>query len=381
MSNIITNVNRVAVGLGERSYDILIGDDILAHCHQWIAPHLRHNKTIVITDDHVAPHHLQGVTKSLQEGGVHVDSIIVPAGEKSKCTAVFSDVCEQVLSLGIDRTSTLVALGGGVIGDLVGYVAASLLRGIDFIQIPTTLLAQVDSSVGGKTGINAQAGKNLIGAFHQPKLVLIDVATLNTLPVREVRAGYAEILKYGAIDDFPFFEWLEKNGQDVIDGNNDARRYAVMTSVQAKSRVVSADEKEGGIRALLNLGHTFAHALENTTHYDGRLLHGEAVAIGMKMAHDLSVRMGLCPTQDSARLTAHLKQMGLPTDLSGVPSVEWHTQELIDRMWKDKKVVGGTMTFILSNGMGQAFISRDVNLDDVRAVLDTYTKNETNSNI
>ena len=368
------NVDSVRVGLGDRSYDIIIGADILGDCHNWIAPHLHHNKTIVITDEQVAPHHLDSVQKSLQENGVTSHSIVVPAGEKSKCTAVFSDVCEQVLALGIDRKSTLVALGGGVIGDLVGYVAASLLRGIDFIQIPTTLLAQVDSSVGGKTGINAQAGKNLIGAFHQPKLVLIDVATLDTLPIREIRAGYAETLKYGAIDDFPFFEWLEKNGHGVIGGDVDARRYAVANSVQAKSRVVSADEKEGGVRALLNLGHTFAHALENALGYDGRLLHGEAVSIGMKMAHDLSSQMGLCPSQDGERLTAHLKNMGLPTDLTGVHNAHWDTEDLIARMWKDKKVVGDTMTFILSKGIGHAFISKDVKLDDVRAVLDTYTQ-------
>ena len=370
----MNNSTCVTVGLGDRSYDIIIGDNILKDCHHWIAPHLHHHKTIVITDDNIAPHHLATVEKSLTEGGITTHSIVVPAGEQSKCTAVFADVCEQILSIGIDRKSTIVALGGGVIGDLVGYVAASLLRGIDFIQIPTTLLAQVDSSVGGKTGINAQAGKNLIGAFHQPKLVLIDVATLNTLPLRDIRAGYAETLKYGAIDDFPFFEWLEKNGRGVLEGDVDARLYAVTNSVQAKSRVVSKDEKEGGVRALLNLGHTFAHALENALGYDGRMLHGEAVSIGMTMAHDLSVRMGLCPSQDRERLTAHLKAMGLPTDLTMVSDFNWDSNDLIDRMWKDKKVVGNTMTFILSKGIGQAFISKDVELNHVRHVLDRYTQ-------
>ena len=367
------NTNHVTVGLGERSYDIIIGDGLLMQSADYVIPHLHQQKVIIITDTNVAQNHLQSVQNTLESKDITVHPIIVPAGEKSKCTAVFSDVCEQVLSIGIDRKSTLIALGGGVIGDLVGYVAASLLRGIDFIQIPTTLLAQVDSSVGGKTGINAQAGKNLIGAFHQPKLVLIDVATLNTLPARELRAGYAEILKYSAIDDFAFFEWLEKNGRAVIDGGTHERLYAIQNSVEAKSRVVSADEKEGGVRALLNLGHTFAHALENATGYDGRLLHGEAVAIGMTMAHDLSVRMGLCPAQDAERLTAHIRQMGLPTDLTFVPNIKWQTETLIDAMGKDKKAVGGTLTFILSRGIGQAFISRDVDLDNVRAVLDNYT--------
>ena len=375
----MNTINRVTVGLSERSYDIIIGDGLLGQSASHIMPHLHQplggdaQKAIIITDTNVADTHLQTVQNDLQKNGVTVHTIIVPAGEQSKCTAVFSDVCEQVLRLGIDRKSTLIALGGGVVGDLVGYVAASLLRGIDFIQIPTTLLAQVDSSVGGKTGINAQAGKNLIGAFHQPKLVLIDVATLKTLPPRQVRAGYAEILKYSAIDDFAFFQWLEQHGADVIEGDGTARLSAIKTSVEAKSRVVSNDEKEGGVRALLNLGHTFAHALENATGYDGRLLHGEAVAIGMKMAHDLSVRMGLCPAQDAERLTAHMQQMGLPTDLIMVPNIDWQTENLIEAMGKDKKVVGSTMTFILSKGIGQAFISQDVDLEDVRAILQTYT--------
>lgn len=374
MTQNIPPIDTVTIGLGDRSYDIIIGHNLLSQAHIWIKPLLYHPKTIIITDDNVAPHHLHTVQTALQSAGIVVESILVPAGEKSKSVQTFSDVCEQILMMGIDRRSTLIALGGGVIGDLAGYVAASVLRGIDFIQIPTTLLAQVDSSVGGKTGINAQAGKNLIGAFHQPKLVLIDGATLDTLPPRETRSGYAEVLKYGAIDDFAFFQWLEHHGESVIAGDMTNRHHAIKTSVQAKARVVSADEKESGVRALLNLGHTFGHALENTTGYDSRLYHGEAVAIGMVMAHTLSVQMGFCHRQDLHRLTNHLKQVGLPTTLKYVPDVEWKIDSLINIMWKDKKVIGDTMTFILSEGIGQAFISSDVDISKVRTVLNDFIR-------
>lgn len=362
----------VTVPLGNRSYDIIIGNGILPTAGHWIKPLLHHPRVIIVTDENVAQHHLSTLENALQSVEISADCITVPAGEKSKSTSVFTDLCEQVLALGIDRHSTLIALGGGVVGDLVGYVAASLLRGIDFIQIPTTLLAQVDSSVGGKTGINATAGKNLIGAFHQPKLVLIDGATLDTLPPRDVRSGYAEVAKYGAIDDENFFAWLERHGESVIAGDKQNRHYAIKTSIQAKSRVVSADEQERGMRALLNLGHTFAHALENTTSYDNRLTHGEAVSIGMVMAHELSVKMGLCGADTAHRITRHLQQVGLPVSLSHVPDVHWNANDLTALMARDKKAIGGTLTFILSRGIGQAFVSHDVPTEPVLEILNQF---------
>ena len=378
MVNTMTEQERdfdtVTVGLGDRSYDIIIGHGLLDKACDWIKPLLHEPSTIIVTDENVAKYHLDPLKETLEKSGITVQSIVVPAGEKSKSLTVFADVCEQILKIGVHRKSTLIALGGGVIGDLVGYVSASLLRGIDFIQIPTTLLAQVDSSVGGKTGINAQAGKNLIGAFHQPKLVLIDCDTLDSLPMREMRSGYAEVLKYGAIDNFTFFEWLETNGQSVLDGHKENRHYAIKTSVESKSRIVSADEKENGIRALLNLGHTFGHALENTTGYDNRLYHGEAVAIGMVMAHALSVELGTCDGQDVKRLVSHLEAIGLPTSLDYVSDIHWKTEDLVQIMRKDKKNIGDTMTFIVSKGIGNAFIVRDVDVSKVEFVLNQFVK-------
>jgi len=272
----------------------------------------------------------------------------------------------------IERSTTLIALGGGVIGDLVGYTAASVLRGLPFIQVPTTLLSQVDSSVGGKTGINTHHGKNLVGAFYQPKLVLADTATLNTLDRRQLLAGYAEVVKYGLIDDLEFFEWLELHAQALIDGDMDKRRHAVLTSCAAKARVVAEDEREGGRRALLNLGHTFGHALEAETGYGDALLHGEAVSIGTVMAFELSQNMDLCPGQDTGRVAAHFDAVGLMADLSHLDTQGWTAEALLDHMSRDKKVEGGKLTFILTHGIGQAFISREVNVDALRALLDHW---------
>ena len=291
------------------------------------------------------------------------------AGEASKSFASFEKLCEEILALGIERSTVLIALGGGVIGDLTGFAAAVLLRGIDFIQIPTTLLAQVDSSVGGKTGINSGHGKNLIGAFHQPRLVLADTYTLRTLPRRELLAGYAEVVKYGLIDQPDFFAWLEGHGADLVEGDQGVLAQAIETSCAAKAAIVAEDEKEAGKRALLNLGHTFGHALEAECGYGDELLHGEGVALGMIMAFDLSVELGLCPAEDADRVFRHLTAVGLPTRLEHLPGRVWDADTLLGHMHKDKKVTGGKLTFILAKGIGRAFITHDVEEAAVRALL------------
>ena len=277
---------------------------------------------------------------------------------------------ESILSRRIERSTVLVALGGGVVGDLTGFAASILLRGVPFVQIPTTLLAQVDSGVGGKTGVNSTHGKNLIGTFYQPKLVLADVGTLATLPVRERRAGYAEVVKYGLIDDPAFFAWLERNGPALIDGDPDMLRAAVAHSCRAKARIVAADERESGSRALLNLGHTFAHALEAEVGYDGSLLHGEAVAYGIVLAHRLSACLDLCSDEDVSRVAAHFHAVGLPSEATALPAFRWDAPQLIERMKRDKKVQDGRMTFVLTRGIGRAFLSKDVPSEALSALLD-----------
>jgi len=365
------------VELGERSYDIIVGANLIADAANWVAPVLARPRVIIITDENVAPHYLAPLTKSLQAARIQCDAITLPAGEQSKSFAQFEKLCEQILELKVERSTTLIALGGGVIGDLVGYAAASILRGMPFVQVPTTLLSQVDSSVGGKTGINTRHGKNLVGAFYQPKLVLADTAALNTLDRRQLLAGYAEVVKYGLIDSPDFFEWLELNAKDIIDGNMEKRRHAVLTSCAAKARVVAEDEREGGKRALLNLGHTFGHALEAETGYGGTLLHGEGVSIGTIMAFDLSQRLGLCPGQEVGRVSAHFDATGLPADLRSLDTAGWNTDTLMDHMSRDKKVEGGKMTFILARGIGQSFITRDVEDAAVRALLDDWLTHKT----
>ncbi len=363
------------VELGERSYDIVVGADLIAHAATWIAPVLARPRTIVITDENVAPHYLAPLRASLQAANIDVDTITLPAGEQTKSFVHFQTLCEDILARRVERSTTLIALGGGVIGDLVGYTAASVLRGMPFIQVPTTLLSQVDSSVGGKTGINTRHGKNLVGAFYQPKLVLADTTALNTLDHRQLMAGYAEVVKYGLIDDLNFFEWLELHAQALIDGDMDKRRHAVLTSCAAKARVVAEDEREGGRRALLNLGHTFGHALEAETGYGDKLLHGEAVAIGMAMAFDLSRRLDICPGQDSGRVSAHFDAICLPNDLAVLDTIGWTADKLLDHMSRDKKVEGGKLTFILARGIGQAFITRDVAEAEVRSLLEDWLAN------
>ncbi len=360
------------VELGERGYDIVIGPDLIASAGGLMAPVLKQPRVVVVTDQNVAPHYLPLLMASLEDAGISAASIILPPGEEAKSHAQLEALCERLLEQKVERDTTLVALGGGVIGDLVGFAAAITLRGIAFVQVPTTLLSQVDSSVGGKTGINSPHGKNLIGAFYQPRLVIADTKALDTLPPREVLSGYAEVVKYGLIGDIGFFDWLEQNGESIIKGNDDARTYAIRTSCAAKAKVVAADEREGGQRALLNLGHTFGHALEAETGYSDKLLHGEAVAIGTVMAFDLSRRLGLCPDHDVQRVQAHFAKVGLPVDLSAVHTTEWAAKTLVEHMGRDKKVADGKLTFILLRAIGNAFITNDVDEGALNDVVEAF---------
>ena len=363
-------VKTVPVGLGDRAYTIYIGPNLLSQAADYVAPFVKDKKTIIISDDIVGPLYAETLSNQLTALSRDCSTLTVPSGEASKSLSCFADLCNEILNSGIDRQTVLIALGGGVIGDLVGYVAASLLRGLDFIQIPTSLLAQVDSSVGGKTGINAQAGKNLIGAFHQPRLVLADTSLLNSLSMREMRAGYAEVVKYGLLGDMSFFEWLEAHGADVLARDPEALAYAVAVSCQAKADIVVADETEAGKRALLNLGHTFAHAFEAEAGYDGRLLHGEAVAAGMGTAFEFSASLGLCNGQDVMRVKAHLSASGLPASRDELPAGNANAQQLLHHMKKDKKVENAALTYILVDSIGAAKIHKNVPADTVLAFLE-----------
>lgn len=350
----------ITVPLGSRSYDIVIGHGLLGNAAQ----HIAQKRVCIITDKNVAKYHLDTLEKSLRGAGIEVQSIVLPAGEKTKSFKFLQQVIDTVLNLSIERGFTLIALGGGVIGDLTGFAASCILRGIDFIQIPTTLLSMVDSSVGGKTGINTAQGKNLVGAFYQPKKVLIDLDLLKTLPKREFISGYAEVAKYGLINNSDFFVWLEKNIGAIKKRKPEALLYAIAESCKAKRDIVAADERESNVRALLNLGHTFGHALEAETGFSRKMLHGEAVAIGMLQAMQLSVNLGLCSAPDLARAKAHLQKMGLP-----VSPPPLSKQALLLHMQKDKKVKDGKMVFILSRGIGKAFISSDVTEQQILEVL------------
>jgi 3-dehydroquinate synthase len=351
----------VPVALGARSYDVLVGPGLIARAGaligQAVGPVPR---VAIVTDSHVAALHLSALERSLSQEGIAFEAFVVPAGEASKSFESFQKLCEALLAWGLERRTLLVALGGGVVGDLAGFAAAVLLRGLDFVQIPTSLLAQVDSSVGGKTAINADAGKNLVGAFHQPRLVLADTDALDSLPRRDLLAGYAEVAKYGALGDADFFAWLEEHGAHVIEGDPPAQSRAVAHACAMKAEIVAADEREGGQRALLNLGHTFAHALEAECGYTGALLHGEAVGIGMVMAFDLSVQLGHCPPEDADRLRRHLAAVGLATDLTRLAQVDWDADRLLAHMAKDKKVKDGRLTFVLAERLGAAFVTQDV---------------------
>ncbi|UEM21545.1 3-dehydroquinate synthase [Skermanella mucosa] len=362
----------VRVDLAERSYDIVIGPGVIAGAGARISALAGRRPVVVVTDDTVAPLHLPALEASLDEAGVRRNgpAIVLPAGEKTKSFVHLEALLDDLLGRGIERSTMLVALGGGVIGDLAGFAAAVALRGLDFVQVPTTLLAQVDSSVGGKTGINTRQGKNLVGSFHQPRLVLADTGALATLSRRHMLAGYAEVVKYGLIDDAGFFAWLEEHGAAVCAGEPEALVRAVTVSCAAKAAIVGQDERESGRRALLNFGHTFGHALEAAVGYDDRLLHGEGVALGMGLAFDLSARLGYCDAEVPARVRRHLDRIGLPTRLGQVAGVTWDTQELLGHMAKDKKVQDGRITFVLARGIGQAFTARDIDGREVAAVLD-----------
>jgi 3-dehydroquinate synthase len=365
-------MDRLSVDLSARSYEILIGRGLIAEAGQHIAPVLKQRRVIIVTDENVAKHHLEALERSLKAAAIGHESIVLPPGEETKSFTSLEGLLNRILETGIERGTTLVALGGGVIGDLTGFAAAIALRGIGFVQIPTTLLAQVDSSVGGKTGIDTPQGKNLVGAFHQPRLVLADTATLDTLPRRELLAGYAEVAKYGLIGDPAFFAWLESHAADLIDGDDALRRKAILASCRAKAAIVAADEREqGGQRALLNLGHTFAHALEAECGYSGELLHGEAVAIGMVLAFDLSAGLGLAPLEDAARVQRHLASVGLPTSPTWIDGREWSAETLIRHMTKDKKVTDGRIAFVLARGIGQAFFPAHAEQDAIAALLET----------
>ncbi len=371
--NPTTETRPVAVALGDRSYEVLIGRGLLAAAGQTIADRFGAARCAIVTDDNVAARHLPALLASL--GDRARGSIVLTPGEQTKSFARLGEVCDRLLALGVERGDLVIALGGGVIGDLTGFAAAILRRGVRFVQIPTSLLAQVDSSVGGKTGINTSLGKNLVGAFHQPSLVLADIDTLSTLPVRQLRAGYAEVVKYGLLGDRPFFERLE-NGWPALFGN-DARALlaAVETSVAAKAAIVARDETEQGDRMLLNLGHTFGHALEAWAGYSDRLLHGEAVAIGLAQAFRFSEAHGFCAAGTAARVVRHLKAVGLPTAIADIPGAgRPDTATLLALMAQDKKVREGRMTFILVRAIGDAFVSRDVE----RRALETFLGNELN---
>jgi len=359
----------IRVELGARSYDIIVGEGLLADLGTRLRPLLTQPRVAVVTDANVAPLYLKDVETSLQRAGIDPFSVVLPAGEQTKDFAHLQTLTDRLLEARVERGTTLVALGGGVVGDITGFAAGIVLRGLDYVQVPTTLLAQVDSSVGGKTGINTRRGKNLVGLFHQPRLVLADVQTLDTLAPRQLLAGYAEVVKYGLIDDADFFAWLETRGAAVCAGDRTAQVRAVCASCAAKAAIVADDEREAGRRALLNLGHTFGHALEAETGYDGTLLHGEAVAAGMVLAFDLSVRLGFCPTEDAVRVRRHLETAGLPCGFAALPAIRWSADALISHMTRDKKVRDGRTTFVLARGIGEAFVSRDVDIDAVHQLL------------
>lgn len=353
------SILRQTVSLAGRSYEVIIGPGLVRDAARFIAPLLKRPRVAIVTDEAVARHHLGPLTAGLNAAGIETTAKVLPAGETTKSFAFLEEVCEWLIAQEIDRKDMVIALGGGVIGDVTGFASAIVRRGLDFIQIPTTLLSQVDSSVGGKTAINSRRGKNLVGAFHQPRLVLADVAALDTLSPREWRAGYAEVTKYGLLGDADFFAWCESHGAAMLQGDRAALLQAVSRSVAAKAAIVARDERETGDRALLNLGHTFGHALEAHAGYDGRLLHGEAVAIGMVMAFDISARMGLCAPSAAPRVAAHLAAVGLPTHPHKVlPDIDAAT--MLHHMRQDKKVLAGKLTLILARAIGQAFIAQAV---------------------
>jgi 3-dehydroquinate synthase len=359
----------ISVGLGERAYEVVVGPGLIDRAGKHIAPLLKRPRTVVVTDQNVADHHGERLAVALEKAGIATDLIAMPPGEQTKSWEGLAGLTDQLLALELDRGDVIVAFGGGVVGDLAGFAASIYKRGIDFIQVPTTLLAQVDSSVGGKTAIDTARGKNLIGAFHQPRLVLADLDVLATLPEREMRAGYAEIIKYGMLGDADFFGWLEEHGCQVIHAENQALAHAIVRSVEMKAQIVEADEREAGRRALLNLGHTFAHALEAETGYGEALRHGEAVGAGCALAFRFSSFLGHCAAADAQRVEAALKGCGLPTRLPDVPGHPFSADRLIGHMAQDKKAEGGALTFVLARRIGEAFVAKGVDPAQLRAFL------------
>ena len=363
------NVSLPASGSPNICYDIHIGAGLLRSCAPFLLPLLKRPFVAIVTDENVAQAHLENLTKTLDSAGISHVTKIIPPGEASKSFTELETLVDWLLDNKVERQDMVIAFGGGVIGDLTGFAASTLRRGVRFTQIPTTLLAQVDSSVGGKTGINVPQGKNLVGAFHQPSLVLADLDVLQTLPDREFRAGYAEIVKYAAICDRPFFDWLESNLDALKNRDSNALSYAIAKSCQTKADIVAQDEKEHGARALLNLGHTFAHAYENLTGYSDNLLHGEAVGLGMAQAARLSVDLGLCPETDAQALVNHLASAGLPISQTDVKGGPFEATNLVNAMAQDKKVSQGVMTFILMKAIGKAFITNHVSAKQITTFL------------
>jgi 3-dehydroquinate synthase len=359
----------IKVPLPEREYNIEIGQDLLSTSSDYIFPLLRRQKVVIVTDENVAALHLETLENSLDAAKIFHSTLTLPPGEATKSWTYLQKTVDFLLEEKTERADVIIALGGGVIGDLVGFAAAILRRGVSFVQIPTSLLAQVDSSVGGKTGINTSQGKNLVGAFHQPSLVLADVEVLNTLQKRDFMSGYGEVVKYGLLGSEDFFVWLEKNGSALVTGDITARLEAVRMSCQIKVDIVAKDETEQGDRALLNLGHTFSHALEAATGYSNRLMHGEGVAIGCVLAFELSARLGLCPQEAPSRVRAHFQKMGMKTEIADIKGSLPAAAELLLIMAQDKKVVGGKLNFVLVNDIGKSFMTSDIDKDTILSVL------------
>ena len=368
---VVNEHNKLRIDLKENSYDIIIEHGLLSNLGTLISQKFVKPKTFIVTDDNISVHWLEQTLESLSAQGISPKVLEVPAGENTKSFINLEKIIDQLLESKVDRGSLLIALGGGVIGDLAGFAGAVTLRGIKVVQVPTTLLSQVDSSVGGKTGINVRQGKNLVGSFYQPSLVAIDTQVLKTLPPRQLFAGYAEVVKYGLIKDCSFFDWLELNGKKVLEGDKLAQQFAIFTSCRIKAEIVEADEKEQDLRAILNFGHTFGHALEAEAGYDGNLLHGEAVSIGMVMAIELSKNLGHLSGQDAGRAVEYIRSIGLPTNINSIEgSNSWHPDGLIQHMQHDKKVSNGQLRFVLIKGIGEAYLTADVEKKQVFGVLE-----------
>ena len=369
--------NNLRINLKENSYDIIIEHGLLSELGALISKKFGKPKTFIVTDSNIAAHWLKQTIESLSAQGMSPKVLEVPVGESTKSFINLEKIIDQLLESKVDRDSVLIALGGGVIGDLAGFAGAVTLRGIKVIQVPTTLLSQVDSSVGGKTGVNVRQGKNLVGSFHQPSLVAIDTQVLQTLPSRQLFAGYAEVLKYGLIKDRSFFDWLELNGKKVLEGDKIAQQFAIFTSCRIKAEIVEADEKEKNLRAILNFGHTFGHALEAEAGYDGNLLHGEAVSIGMVLAIELSKSLGYLSGQDAGRAVEYIRNIGLPTNINSIEgSTSWHPDGIIQHMQHDKKVSNGQLRFVLIKGIGEAYLTADVERNDIYRVIEKSLSGE-----